>query len=285
MISSPRTLIVVPSFNEEANLPALLPRIREVMPEAEILVIDDGSRDGTERVARAGGARVARHRVNLGYGAALQTGYRYADRHGFDVVMQIDADGQHDPGSLLRLREELVTGKWDVVLGSRFLSGARKYRAPLARRVGMKLFGSISGALLGRPISDPTTGFQALSGRLVRYHARGRWFPADYPDADVLIRVGRAGFRITEIPVTMYEKDGPSMHSGWKPVYYVMKMLLSIAMVLTQSTQSERAAAEALLGAGPNGGAPDATSQREPMPAGRHDPQVTPGSASPRGSR
>jgi hypothetical protein len=127
----------------------------------------------------------------------------------------------------------------------------------------MRLFGAISGALLGRRITDPTTGFQALSWRLVRYHARGRAFPSDYPDADVLIRAGRAGFRITEVPVTMYEKDGASMHSGWKPIYYVVKMLLSIAIALTHSQGAERATARALVGPGaPAGLGPPAASRR-----------------------
>lgn len=232
-------LVIIPAYHEEASLPSLLPRIRVVMPDAEILVIDDGSSDATAAAARAGGARVARHPINLGYGAAIQTGYRYAAAHGHRAVLQIDADGQHDPGSLVDLLKTLDEG-WDLVLGSRFLSGARAYRAPLVRRLGMRFFGAISSWVLGRRITDPTTGFQALGFQLVRYYAEGRFFPPDYPDADVLIRVGRAGFRVTEIPVTMYEKDGPSMHSGLKPIYYVVKMVISILLVLTVAVPARR---------------------------------------------
>ncbi|MCA9726692.1 MAG: glycosyltransferase family 2 protein [Candidatus Eisenbacteria bacterium] len=227
-------LVIIPAFHEAESLPALLPRIAAALPDADVLVIDDGSRDSTSAVARAGGARVARHPINLGYGAAIQTGYRYATRHGYRAVLQIDADGQHDPASLGDLLRTLDEG-WDLVLGSRFLSGARSYRAPWVRRLGMRFFGAVSSAVLGRRITDPTTGFQALGASLVRYYAEGRFFPPDYPDADVLIRVGKAGFRVTEIPVTMYEKDGPSMHSGLRPIYYVMKMVLSILLVLTLS--------------------------------------------------
>lgn len=228
-----RVLVLIPAYNEEEVLPGLLPKIRAVLPEAGLLVVDDGSRDGTAAAARRAGAKVARHPVNLGYGAALQTGYRYALRAGYDAVLQLDADGQHEPACLLDLLRAREDGDWDLVLGSRFLSGARRYRAPWARRIGMRVFGAISSAILGRRVTDPTTGFQALGRRLVRYYGEGRFFPPDYPDADVLIRVGRAGFRVTEIPVTMYEKDGASIHGGLRPIYYVIKMLLSIFLVLT----------------------------------------------------
>jgi glycosyltransferase involved in cell wall biosynthesis len=233
-------LVIVPAYHEERTLPSLLPKVRSVLPEAEILVVDDGSRDGTSAAARAGGARVARHPINLGYGAAIQTGYRWAVRRDVEVVLQIDADGQHDPESLRDLLRACTDGDWDLVLGSRFLGGARPYRAPLARRLGMAFFSRVSSAVLGRRITDPTTGFQAIGHRLVRYYAEGRFFPPDYPDADVLIRVGRAGFRVTEIPVTMYEKDGPSMHSGLRPIYYVLKMVLSILLVLTFARTARR---------------------------------------------
>jgi len=225
-------VVVIPAFNESAVLPELLPRVRATLPEAEILVVDDGSTDATSRVARAAGVLVARHPINLGYGAAIQTGYLYALRRGARAVLQMDADGQHEPRSALVLLEELEHGA-DLVLGSRFLSGSRIYRAPLARRIGMHLFAAISGAILGRRITDPTSGFQALSPRLARFYAEGLFFPPDFPDADVLIRVGLAGFRVVEVPVDMYEKDGPSIHSGARPVYYVMKMLVTIVLLLT----------------------------------------------------
>lgn len=225
-------VIIIPAWNEERSLPGVLPKVRQALPEAEVLVINDGSTDATAEVARAAGVRVASHPINLGYGAAIQTGYLYAARRGARAVLQLDADGQHEPEFLRKLLAELEDG-FDLVLGSRFLDGARRYRAPLVRRLGMKLFGGISGWVLGRRITDPTTGYQALSPRLVRFYAEGDFFPPDYPDADVLIRVGLAGFRVTEIPVDMYESEGASIHSGLKPIYYVAKMLVSIALLLT----------------------------------------------------
>jgi glycosyltransferase involved in cell wall biosynthesis len=228
-----KLLIVIPSYNEEQNLPSLIPAIRRVAPEADILVVDDCSRDATSEVARSLGAIVARHPVNLGYGAGLLTGYKFADRAGYEMLVQMDGDGQHDPASIPPLVAALEEG-FDLVLGSRFGRGVRRYRAQRLRAVGMWFFGRIASGALGFPISDPTSGYQALSRRLVRFHARGTHFPQDYPDADILIFVGRQGFRIREIPVTMYEKPGgASIHSGLKPIYYVFKMTLSILLVLS----------------------------------------------------
>lgn len=228
-----KLLIVIPSYNEEANLPTLIPAIRREVPGADILIVDDCSKDRTAETARALGAFVARHPVNLGYGAGLMTGYKFADRYGYDALVQMDGDGQHDPASIGPLVRALEEGN-DLVLGSRFQPGVRRYRAQRLRAIGMRIFGGIASRALGIPISDPTSGFQALSRRLVTFHARGTHFPQDYPDADILILVGRMGFRIREIGVTMYEKPGgASIHSGWKPIYYVFKMTLSILLVLT----------------------------------------------------
>lgn len=230
----PRLLVLIPAYNEEASLPGVIAGIRRVVPAAEILVVDDCSRDGTSDVARRAGARVVRHPVNLGYGAALLTGYRYAERGGFDRLVQMDGDGQHDAAGISPVIEGLDRGA-DLVLGSRFRSGSRPYRAPLARRIGMILFGTVASAALGMRITDATSGFQGLSRRLIHHYAAGVRFPQDYPDADVLILVGRSGFRIEEVAVDMHEKPGgSSIHSGLRPLYYVAKMILSILLILTQ---------------------------------------------------
>ncbi len=229
-----RLLVLIPAYNEEANLPRVIAGIRRIVSEAPILVVDDCSSDGTAGAALLSGARVVRHPVNLGYGAALLTGYRYARREGFDRLVQMDGDGQHDPSGIRPLLEGLDRGA-DLVLGSRFRSGARKYRAPWTRKIGMVLFSTIASAILRKQITDATSGFQALSGRMIRYYASGIRFPQDYPDADLLILVGRSGFRIEEVAVDMHEKPGgSSIHSGLRPLYYVVKMLLSILLVLSQ---------------------------------------------------
>jgi glycosyltransferase involved in cell wall biosynthesis len=167
--------------------------------------------------------------VNLGYGSALQTGYRYALRHRYDAVLQLDADGQHDPASIPALLEALATH--DVVVGSRFLHPG-SYRPPLSRRLGMSLFGAIASHLSGQPLTDPTSGFQAISRGALQFYAHDRW-PHDYPDADVLAMVARAGLRLTEVPVRMLgSPDGKGMHRGLlKPLYYIFRMTLALALV------------------------------------------------------
>jgi glycosyltransferase involved in cell wall biosynthesis len=226
-----RILVIIPAHNEEANIGPVIGRIREVLAAADIVVVDDGSRDGTARAAREAGAQVLILPNNLGYGAAIQTGFRYAIRNGYDIGIQMDADGQHDPGSVPALLAPVVAGDVDVTLGSRFL-GRADYPIPWPKRLGMSLFAGIASAALGQRITDPTTGFQALHHRVMRYFAVDN-YPSDYPDADAIMLLGFRGFRLREVPVVMKARmAGTSMHSGFKTVIYVFKMFLSILVVL-----------------------------------------------------
>jgi glycosyltransferase involved in cell wall biosynthesis len=225
-----KSLVVIPAFNEATTIEAVVRRLETLQPGLAVLVVDDGSSDGTAAIARRAGARVVRLPFNMGYGVALQTGYKHALREGYDCVVQLDGDGQHEPADVPLLLGVLERGEADVALGSRFI-GAHAYRPTLARRIGMRLFSFLAFALTGTRFSDVTSGFQALSREVLRYFTAER-YPVDYPDADVLIMLKRAGFRVKEVPVRMYEKPrARSMHSGLRPIYYVFKMLLSIALV------------------------------------------------------
>ena len=223
-----RVLVIMPAYQEARRIAQVAADVRRQV-EGDVLVVDDGSLDETAAEARRAGALVAIHPTNLGYGAALQTGYRYALRHAYDAVLQLDADGQHDPASIPPLLEALARA--DVVVGSRFLDG-RSYRPPLARRIGMHLFARVATLLAGQRITDPTSGFQAISREALRFYAHER-YPADYPDADVLAMVARAGLRLTEVPVRMLPSPGgKSMHAGLlKPLYYVFRMSLALGLV------------------------------------------------------
>ena len=228
-----KTLVIIPAFNEAKKISAVVERVRTALPTADILVINDGSQDATAALAAAAGAIVVSHPFNMGYGVTIQTGYKYAQSHDYDYLAQIDGDGQHDPAFIPALLAPLLRGEADFVLGSRFL-GEESYSPSLARRLGMAFFRSLVRLITGLPITDCTSGFQAFNRSVIEFFCRDI-FPVDYPDADVLITLHRAGFRISELPVRMYAAEGKSMHNGIKPIYYVFKMTLSIFVTLIRS--------------------------------------------------
>jgi glycosyltransferase involved in cell wall biosynthesis len=226
-----RVLVIIPAYNESDRIASVVAGIREALREADVLVVNDCSADATAENALAAGAAVISHAINLGYGAALESGYLYAVSKDYDIVCQMDGDGQHQASELPLLLAPVIEDEADIVIGSRYLPGSGAYRTPLARRVGQRLFGAIVKLLSGHSVSDPTSGFQCLNARAVRFHTKG-FFPYDVPDADVILLSHYAGLRIKEVPVAMLERtEGVSMHSGFKPVYYVAKMLLSIFIV------------------------------------------------------
>lgn len=223
------TAVLIPVYNEEANIQKVINNIKAVIREARIIIVDDGSSDNSVEIALRAGAVVVNHPFNLGYGATLQTGYKYALRKGFKNVVQIDGDGQHDPSFIPALLKVLENNEADVVVGSRFM-GEEVYKIPFARKIGMRLFSFIASAIMKQPITDSTSGYQALNGKVLQFYADKR-YPVDFPDADVLIMLKRAGFRIKEVPVKMYGSL-KSMHSGFKPLYYIFKIFLSILLTV-----------------------------------------------------
>jgi len=226
-----KTLVVIPAYNEEDNIARVIQQIRKYVPYIDILVINDGSKDRTEQVVSDIGAEVINLPYNMGYGTALQTGFRYALRHGYGYAVQIDGDGQHDPKDMPTLLNVVLKNEADVAIGSRFLN-VETYKAPRLRRIGMILFGYVASFIIGQKITDPTSGYQALNTNGIRFYASD-YYPADFPDADVIIMLHRAGLSIKEIPVTMYLDVGnKSMHAGLKPIYYIFKMFLSIFLTL-----------------------------------------------------
>jgi glycosyltransferase involved in cell wall biosynthesis len=218
----------MPALNERQMIGAVIARLRASAPDLDVLVVDDGSRDDTAAEARRSGARVVSHPFNLGYGAALQTGYRHALRAGYARVVQMDADGQHDPADVTRLLAPVCAGDADVVIGSRFLAPTG-YRMGTTRSIGRTFLRLLLRALGGPDVTDPTSGFQALSRRALELCCTDG-FPSDFPDVDVLLLLHRQGARITELSVHMTPNapEHPQMHGGARTVYYAYKMLLSI---------------------------------------------------------
>jgi glycosyltransferase involved in cell wall biosynthesis len=226
-----RRCIIVPAFNEAENIAAVIEGIRKES-DADIVVIEDGSIDKTGEKARKAGAFVITHPFNLGYGAALQTGYKYGLKENYDFLLQMDGDGQHDPKSIPELFREVETGGCDVAIGSRFL-GKKSYPIGSLKSLGIKLFRVVIRLVTGQTITDPTSGYQCLNRHVFRVFTEDL-FPCDYPDANIIILLHRMGYRIKEVPVAMLPNpEGRSMHRGvFRVPYYFFEMFLSLSVTL-----------------------------------------------------
>lgn len=262
---SDKVIIIIPAYNEERTIEGVLREVRAVMPQADILVVNDGSGDRTADVAKRAGAKVVSLPYNLGYGVALQTGFKFAYKYRYDYAVQMDGDGQHTPSSIPSLLDALRGGpadnagkeagippseqdehtiqkkrtsgidapeRPDVVIGSRFRGGA-KFKSPLLRRIGMKFFGFLASVIVRGKITDPTSGFQALNRHAIRFNSSD-YYPVDFPDADYLVMLHRAGLKVEEVAVKMNPPPPgkKSMHAGFKPLYYIFNMLLSLLVVV-----------------------------------------------------
>lgn len=223
-----RRVAIVPALNEEHNIGRVIDELRAFDPGFDIVVVDDGSVDGTAHAAAAKGARVVRLPFNLGIGGAVQTGFRFAFEHGYDIAVRVDGDGQHDPAQLGRVLEPLLRGDADIVVGSRFAAAAPAgYRSSRSRRVGILLLAWIVSRIVGQRVTDTTSGFQALNREGIALFARD--YPHDYPEVEATVMVFRHRLRLCEVPVTMRERGGGrSSITSLRSVYYMVKVLLAI---------------------------------------------------------
>ncbi len=221
------TLIIIPAFNESAAIAGVVADIRQHC-EHDILVIDDGSKDDTADRAGETGVTVVRHPCNLGIGAAVQTGYMYALRHGYDIVVRQDGDGQHDPAYIPQIVALLERGESDIVVGSRFLA-REGFQSTVVRRLGILILSVIS-ALIGTQTTDPTSGYWGLNRRA--FEALAPTHPDDYPETEALVIAAAAGCRTQEIPVIMRERTtGRSSISALYSGFYMIKVILALLIV------------------------------------------------------
>jgi glycosyltransferase involved in cell wall biosynthesis len=224
--AAPAVLAVVPAYNEGGGVADVVRELSEVRPRLDVLVVDDGSSDRTAERAAQAGARVVRLPYNLGIGGAVQTGFRYAVRNGYDVAVQVDGDGQHVPSEIPALLAALWPDVADVAIGSRFLS-AGGYTTTRLRRVGTRVFERVNSWVLGQTITDNTSGFRAYNRKAFAFLAEH--YPQDYPEPESVVLLGRNGFRIREVPIRMRERGhGRSSISSFQSVYYMVKVLLAI---------------------------------------------------------
>lgn len=219
-----RVLIAIPAYREEKSIGRVVSELLRKYPY-DVLVVSDGSPDGTAAAARKAGALVLDLSCNLGIGGAVQTAFRYARDRGYGAVVRIDGDGQHEIDDIPRVLEPIVAGNADAVIGSRFL-GAVDYRASIPRIMGIRLFRLLVNLFTGYRVTDPTSGFFAISRRLIEFFAAH--YPSDYPEVDAYILMHRLKAEALEVPVRMYARtEGKSSITTFRALYYMVKVTLS----------------------------------------------------------
>lgn len=232
-MSSARALIIVPAFNEEISLPKTLAELARLLPDIDVIVVDDGSTDGTADKAREAGVVVAPLPFNLGVGAALRTGFRYALRNRYDRVVQFDADGQHDASEIPKLLTPLEHGA-DMVIGSRFATAESEYRPGRVRGGAIALLRLLVRLLTGHRFTDTSSGFRAFGRDLMEFFART--YPAEYlsDTVEALFLASYAGYVVAEIPTTMRYRTGglPSIRRV-RLAYHYLRLLVVIATTIS----------------------------------------------------
>jgi glycosyltransferase involved in cell wall biosynthesis len=221
-----RRLAIVPAYNEAEAIESVISEIRSVDPKLEIVVIDDGSTDGTATRAQGLGVHVVRLPYNLGIGGAMQTGYQFARNRGFALAIQVDGDGQHDACEIHKLIQPILNGEADMAVGTRFANGAR-YQPPFARRIGIQLFARIVSLIVRQRVTDTTSGFRAVNRSGIMLFAAD--YPHDYPEVETTVLLHRHRLRMVEVPVTMRTRAaGRSSITLFQSIYYMIKVSLAL---------------------------------------------------------
>jgi hypothetical protein len=242
-----RVLVIVPARNEARSVGPVVRGVLGVLPDATVLVVDDGSTDRTAGEAKAAGAEVVRLPYNLGIGGAVQTGFHYALANGFQVAIQVDGDGQHLPEEIPKLLSVMEREGADLVVGSRFLEDGG-YRPTFARRFGIGLFAGLLTLLCRQRVTDTTSGFRAAN-RLAVAHL-SETYACDYPEVESLVTLHRAGFRIAEVPARMAPRtEGASSIGSVRGFYYMLKVVLAVVVDALAKPVFTRRELEKSLGA------------------------------------
>lgn len=235
-----KVLFVIPAYNEGENIEKVLNEIKQDVSYADIVVINDCSKDNTREIVLKNNVKCIDNVFNMKYAMAVQTGIKYAYENDYDYVIQMDADGQHIAKEAAKLYETILKDNVDIVIGSRYLEDLG-YKCPFFRRVGTKIFEWLIKIFCKEKIVDPLSGFQCLNKDVIREYATMGKYP-EYPDANLIIKMLREGYKIKEIPVKMrLRENGESMHSGIiKPIKYMINMFYTIFFIVITTPKKKR---------------------------------------------
>ena len=222
-------LVIIPAYNEDASIRGVVNGIKSCGPW-DILVVNDGSKDDTAGKAREAGAEVLSLPFNCGIGSAISLGLRYALEQDYKAVVRLDADGQHDPFFIDAVLTPVLNNKADIIVGSRFIGDIDdSYKSSILRRIGIFFFAKLISLLIGQPVTDPTSGFNAFSLRAMKLFAD--YYPSDYPEPEAIVIAKRAGLNFVEVPVRMHNRvDGISSIRYFRTLYYMIKVTLAIGL-------------------------------------------------------
>lgn len=221
-----KTLVVIPAYNEEQNIDKVIKNLKDKAPYVDYLIINDCSKDGTEKLCRQQGYNYISLPINLGIGGGVQAGYKYALEHDYDIVIQHDGDGQHDPAYIKDVIEPIEDGEADIVIGSRFIN-KEGFQSTGSRRIGIKILSFLIKICSGANIKDVTSGFRAVNRKYIEFYSH--YYPSDYPEPEAITDASLNGARIKEIPVIMKEREsGVSSINLKRSIYYMIKVSLAI---------------------------------------------------------
>lgn len=223
-----KTLVIIPAYNEAENIVNVINTLQHNVPNVDYIIINDCSKDNTEEICKEKKYNYLSLPCNLGIGGAVQTGYQYAAKHGYDIAIQLDGDGQHDPKYIEKLIEPIENGKADIVIGSRYIT-YKGFQSTGLRRFGISFLSHLIKAMCGLRIKDVTSGYRAVNQKFIEFYSKD--YSQDYPEPEAIVAAALQGGKICEIPVVMRDRQGgtSSIHS-WKSIYYMIKVSLTILL-------------------------------------------------------
>lgn len=221
-----KVLIIIPAYNEEKSIEKVVENLRKNYPQYDYLIVNDGSKDRTEQICRERNYNFVTLPINLGIGGGVQTGYMYAVKNNYDIAIQMDGDGQHNPDYIEKLIEPIVKGEADMTIGSRFIE-KEGFQTSFMRRLGINIIRGVIKMCCGITVKDNTSGFRASSKELTRYFSEN--YAQDYPEPEAIVTSVLNGYKVKEVPVVMNEREeGVSSINATKSVYYMVKVSLAL---------------------------------------------------------